>query len=144
MIAISTFPPRSAPATAPVQGLSTQLRCPASCRARTPPSWTTPSKPPKPFRDILAKRRKKQQDAIDKLLTPTLTRAFADYCSSGQRMPTETVTLRRAELGAVLSRALDGDYDGQVDCAYCAAVRKAAERQHAAGDDASMLQVRPP
>ena len=142
MIAISTFPPRSAPA-ARVQGhCSTALPC---LMPRTNPTFMDdPSKPPKPFRDILAKRRKKQQDAIDKLLTPTLTRAFADYCSSGQRMPTETVTLRRAELGAVLSRALDGDYDGQVDCAYCAAVRKAAERQHAAGDDASMLQVRPP
>ena len=110
---------------------------------RTVPTFMDdPSKPSKPFRDLLARRRRKQQEAITKTLTPKLTRAFALYCSSGQAMPSATVVLRRAELGAVLERALDGEYDGASKCAYCTAVKKEEQRKHAAGADAVL--VRPP
>lgn len=103
---------------------------------RTNPTFMDdPSKPPKPFRDVLARRRKRQQDAITKELTPVLTRSFAEYCSSGQAMPSSTVTLRRAELGAVLEKALDGEYSGEPICAYCVAVTKTLERSHEGGVD---------
>ena len=103
---------------------------------RTNPTFMDdPSKPPKPYRDVLARRRKRQQDAITKELTPVLTRSFAEYCSSGQAMPSSTVTLRRAELGAVLEKALDGEYNGEPICAYCVAVTKTLERSHEGGVD---------
>ena len=107
---------------------------------RTNPTFMDdPSKPSKPFRDVLARRRKKQEDAITKALTPVLSRTFADYCQSGQEMPSATVVLRRAELGRTLESALDGEYDGNISCAYCTAEKKTAERLHAAGPGAEQV-----
>ena len=97
-----------------------------------------PNLPPKALRTILAKRRKRQKEKIKEALTPVLTKAFADYRDSGQKMSMQTVDVRLSELADALEAALDGKYDGTVACAYCAFEEEEKERARLADEQGSV------
>ena len=88
-----------------------------------------PNLPPKALRDILAKRRKRQKDKIKEKLTPALLQAFADYRQAGQKMAMSTVEVRQSELASALEMALDGAYDGSVQCDYCSFEQREHDRE---------------
>ena len=102
-----------------------------------------PHKPPKALRAIIAKRRRKQTDAIKERLTPTLKKAFNDYRLSGQPMSMPTIDARLGELAHALESALDGEYDGDMDitCEYCNFEKDEKERERLAQE---MDKVRQP
>jgi hypothetical protein len=95
----------------------------------------------------LAKRRRKQTDAINERLTPTLKKAFNDYRLSGQPMSMPTIDARLGELAHALKSALDGEYDGDMDtsmdttCEYCNFEKDEKERERLAQEMDKVRQL---
>ena len=85
-----------------------------------------PEKPSKAFRDALGKRRKGDALRLREQLTPTLLQLLHDYEENGRLLGRDRAVQVKQQLGEAFQNALDGQFEPNPSCSYCAELENLA------------------